>query len=64
MCSVRAMDETGEINLTVFPQEFIQLEHLIKKGNYIQVVGVMQQKDLPSFGVSFLGLLPYQLFSI
>ena len=51
MCSVRAMDETGEINLTVFPQEFIQLEHLIKKGNYIQVVGTMQQKDLPSLVV-------------
>ena len=51
MASLRTMDETGELNVTVFPNEFSQFEHLIKKGNYIQVVGVMQQKDLPSLVV-------------
>ena len=51
MASIRAMDETGEINLTVFPSEFNALEHVIRKGNYIQVVGVMQQKDLPTLVV-------------
>ncbi|MBQ9730822.1 MAG: DNA polymerase III subunit alpha [Bacilli bacterium] len=51
MASLRTMDETGELNITVFPQEFNEFEHLIKKGNYIQVVGVMQQKDLPSLVV-------------
>mgnify|MGYP006376905073 CR=1 FL=1 len=41
----------GELNVTVFPKEFLAFEHLIKKGNYVQIVGSMQQNDLPSLVV-------------
>ena len=51
MASLKTMDETGELNVTVFPKEFLAFEHLIKKGNYVQIVGSMQQNDLPSLVV-------------
>ena len=37
MASLKTMDETGELNVTVFPKEFLAFEHLIKKGNYVYI---------------------------
>lgn len=45
MAQLTAFDETGQLNLTVFPDVFTGCEGLLYKGNYLYIEGYMKTKD-------------------
>lgn len=45
MAHLKGMDETGEINITVFPKEYSQYELLLRRGNYLQILGNLETHD-------------------
>lgn len=45
MAFVTASDATGEINLTVFPKQFIQFGNLLQEGNVIFVTGKIDERN-------------------
>lgn len=45
MAHLKITDETESINVTVFPKEYTKYEAFLKKGNYIQILGNVEEKD-------------------
>ncbi len=45
MAHLKGIDETGEINITVFPKEYLKYEQIIRRGNYLQILGNVETRD-------------------
>ncbi len=60
MAHLKVIDETGEIGMTIFPEEYKKYESILEKGNYIQAVGVVQQKDLPTIIVNSMKIYGFK----
>ena len=59
MTHLKGLDETGEINITVFPKEHSQYELLLKRGYYLQILGNVETNDgLSSLLVKQLKIYP------
>jgi len=45
MAILDCVDETGNITVTVFPEQYAQFENILRKDNYIQVKGKLEKRE-------------------